>query len=81
MKWTDKRPQIGDSRYKVKFAFLPRRTKYGTTIWFERYISIQQFSEWKKPGPGYKGTRWVQGWVELDISIWSGDPDKIITNR
>lgn len=69
MKWTNNflQAKIGDTRRIRKFAWWPKPMgALGVCIWFEHYVSYQVFKEWKVPGPGYKGTRTVRGWKEIE---------------
>lgn len=65
MQWNKRHPKLGDQRYKVKFAWWPRKVGSGTIVWFERYISVQIFQEvFSYSGNGmtctYKENRWVE---------------------
>ena len=83
MQWTNYKPKIGDQRYKVKFAFFPKRVGKGTIIWLERYISIQTFQPVTHfYGDGIACLEYIQNeWVEIRTSIWAGNDHSIITNR
>jgi len=67
MKSTNNKPEIGSIRCILKFAWFPKSVdKKRTTVWLEKYVSRQIFDMWKVPGPGYKGTRTVMDWKEID---------------
>lgn len=73
-----KRAKIGETRLKLRFAWLPKKTRNGTIIWLERYVSREHYYWWSIPGPGYKGTRQVIGWKKLDCFVWGGKGTDII---
>jgi hypothetical protein len=79
MRWNNKRPALGDTRDRIKFAFLPRKVGQGTTIWLERYLSIQQYIRVSKEL--YKPWKAKNMWVEYMTSVWAGNRHTIITNR
>jgi hypothetical protein len=76
-------PQLGDTRYKVKFAWLPKTVGIGTRIWLERYISVQKFDEVTKyDGYGMACAEYKKKeWVEYRTSIWAGNNHTLFLNR
>lgn len=67
MKFIKTKPTLGDTRWVKRFAWLPKQMGViGGVVWLERYMSFQKYDMWRVPGPGYKGTRTVFGWREID---------------
>ena len=82
MKWSSKQPQLGDTRWILKFAWFPKSVgKKGLTVWLEKYVSQQEYTTWKVPGPMMKGTRRVFDWKEVQAWVWAGKGISIITNQ
>jgi len=49
-------PEVGEKKYKVRFALLPKKTNDKKTVWFERYIAEYIFYStlsWQE------GSKWV----------------------
>lgn len=70
MKWKCNQvvyPKIGDTRNRVRFAWLPTRINESTIVWLERFIETQIL------GPAYIGEECVG---VMWSSVWRGLLDK-----
>lgn len=45
------RPEVGDTRRRRVFAWLPRRCDDGRTYWLERIVRVDVFRRTYDPGP------------------------------
>lgn len=44
MKWkTPTTPKVGETKYDIRFAFLPTRTEDGYTVWLETYRVLMRY--------------------------------------
>jgi hypothetical protein len=70
MRWRTKTTQVppreGDQRVVVRFAWWPTSTKYGETVWLERYQALQR---WQR-GRIHEGMAYEpQGWVDIERTV------------
>jgi len=61
MKIKSKEYEIGETRTKVRFAFLPTRVDKENVIWLEKYLSTEKYDFW---GTSYPPTL---GWGEIEV--------------
>lgn len=68
MRWKSKNvPVIGQLRLLKKFAWHPVNIK-GTTVWFERYESIQEYTTIAIDN-GICGLQPLDMWIETDRNL------------
>ena len=48
--WNGAPPKVGDTRQRVRFAWIPVTTSDGWNVWLERYLSTEQFFEGRFSG-------------------------------
>lgn len=67
MRWTIKQePKWGDTRTKIKFAWLPVKIE-NTVVWLEEYESLQRYGRYAGFLYGY-----VRKWLETERKIFDG---------